>query len=94
MLAREFSDHFSEVDILERLHLLEVIVAVGLLQQFLVLSYFAVVQRVQEFKLALALVPASLRFPRLCRHPRFGPPPGLDNLEVLRISGCLVHVWV
>ena len=92
MFALEPGIHLFETDVLERLQLFEVIVAVGLLQQLLVLSYLAVVKCVQEFKLTLIIL-ASLRLPRGWQ-PRFGPLPGLDNLEVFLISGGLVQVRV
>ena len=83
-----------EVDSLEYLHLLEVKVAMGLFQQLRALLYLAVVQCVQEFKFARVVTPARLRLLGVDRHPRFGPLPGLDNLEVLLVSGRLVQVWV
>ena len=52
VLALVLGVHLLEGDVLEHLQLSEVVVAVRLLQQFLVLLYFAVIQGVQECELA------------------------------------------
>ena len=88
--------HLLEVGLLKHGQPLEVVVAVRLLQELLVLLYCAgaLLHRVQEFELARGLAPARLRLLAAGRHPGFGPLPGLDDLEVLLVGGCLVQARV